>query len=784
MYPDTSISNIAGTLRVRQKIDLNLFEQAINLFIKSSDGIRLRISLDENGNPCQYVAPFIYQQIGIEDFSAEADPIKKMYEWDSQQSLKPLKLLDSDLFYFRFIKLSDEDFGAYMKLHHIIADAWSIGVIITRTVQYYQALASGQANEGIEAIEPSYITYIENEKEYKASGRFLKDKAYWEELYAASFEATVLKTRTAAAVNPKAKRKTFILPKKFIAKLRAYCTEKKTSPYPLFMAALGMTINRVTEKEDLVLGTPILNRSNQLERNTFGMFVSTIPLRMTVKGEVCFSDLVQETINVCSKALRHQRYPFDALLKEIRERHHSTDKLFDIVLSYQNTKYICESGMEYSTRWHFNGFQPNSLTIHINDRDDDGVLILDYDYHADMYYDKEIEFLHQHLLSLFWHALDAPDKQICRLDMLPEHEKRRILYEFNDTYADYPRQKTLHQLFEEQAERTPDKAAIVFDGRSMTYRELNERAGSLACHLRAKGIKADSVVGVKASRSFEMIIGILAALKAGGAYLYLDAALPEDRVQFMLSDCKAAMILTDKTLSQDYTEHYEVINLSNSSLCADPSNAVYNLTHHSVCENQKVLEGVINKAVDGIGNNLDEEQNTLRTDSINQRNELIQRPGSKPNDLAYIIYTSGSTGTPKGVMVEHRSAVNFMFATRELMGLSQCETAVSLATAAFDIFVFELFSSLTCGCTLFLTGDAERKNVEKLYDLFKNHPIDIVHGTPSFLHSLLNAHEDMFEKVKIFIIGGEQFSQGFLNELKHKTRARIFNGYGPTECTV
>lgn len=154
----------------------------------------------------------------------------------------------------------------------------------------------------------------------------------------------------------------------------------------------------------------------------------------------------------------------------------------------------------------FNGNQSNSLTIHINDRDNDGVLIFNYDYHSDLYYDKEIEFIHQHIISLLWHALDNPEKPVCKLEMLTEREKKRLLYDFNDTYADYPREKTIHQLFEEQVEKTPENIALVFDNQQITYKELNQRANSLANVLRNQGVKPDDIVGIMVNRSVEMII--------------------------------------------------------------------------------------------------------------------------------------------------------------------------------------------------------------------------------------------------------------------------------------
>lgn len=247
----------------------------------------------------------------------------------------------------------------------------------------------------------------------------------------------------------------------------------------------------------------------------------------------------------------------------VREKHGFTDNLYDIVLSYQNSKFDKTHDVEYFTRWHFNGHQSNSLTIHINDRDEEGVLIIDYDYHSDLYYDEEIEFIHQHILSLLWHALDNPNNLICKIEMLTESEKKKILYDFNNTYADYPKDKTIHQLFEEQVERTPDNIAVVFEDKHLTYKELNQKANSLANTLRNKGVKPDEIVGIMVPRSLEMIIGILAILKAGGAYLPIEPEYPDDRVKFILKDTGMKIILTDDSNINRFV-NYNSINIKNT----------------------------------------------------------------------------------------------------------------------------------------------------------------------------------------------------------------------------
>lgn len=734
MYPGTSISNVAGTLRIKDNICYSLLEKALNCLIKNNEGLRLRICLDESGNPVQYVQSYQYIEVEVKDFSDCEDPIKSLFEWDTQETLKSFELIDHDLYRFIIFKLSDSEGGIYTNIHHIISDAWSLSIISNLVIDYYRCLKNGQTEGVIEKFMPSYVSYIENEQLYKNSSRFEKDELFWNHQFEIPPEMTILKSRKTQQVSTRSKRKTFVVPKKFSAKLQEYCRSNKVSPYPLFLSALAMYINRVCSKEDITIGTPILNRLNLTDKSTVGMFISTIPLRMKIKGSETFTSFSKEVLDLCALTYRHQRYPYEKILKQVRDNHGFTNNLYDIVLSYQNSKFNKATEFDSSTRWHFNGQQSNSLTIHINDRDDEGSLIIDYDYHEELYFDKEIEFLHRHVISLLWHALDNPEKRICSIEMISENERKKILYDFNNTQKEYPKDKTIHQLFEEQVARTPDQVALIFENTQLTYRELNEKANSLARVLRENGVVADTVVAIMVHRSVELIVGILAVLKAGGAYLYIDSKLPDERINYMLNDSKIEVMLTEKAFYNKIDDDIFCLDLFDSK------------NFHLSSDNLSVI--------------------------------------NNSNNLAYMIFTSGSTGKPKAVLIEHRSLNNFIIGANELIGIDVGRTILSMATASFDIFVFELFSTLLSGSRLVLTSDDEKSNAEKLLALFNRYEIEIVHGTPAIMNLLLDYNERIFNPVKLFIIGGEQFTSSLYNRLNKHTQAKFFNGYGPSECTV
>lgn len=429
LHPGTSIGNVAATLRMKGTIDFSVLEKAINLFIKNNDSMRLRI-IEIDGEPKQYFSEYQYHTFETIDFSGM--DINELYKWDSLQSKTPLELIDSDLFYFVLIKLSDNDNGFYVKCHHLIADAWSMNLLGSRIMHIYYAMKG--ESEIPELYTPSYTDFMMSEDQYMASNRYIKDQEYWDKIFESFPERTILKADPPEHTSIKARRKTMIAPKKLTARIYQYCYENKTSVFSLFVAALSMYINRVTDKNDIILGTTTLNRLNTKEKETVGMFNNIVPIRIDMNDNMNFRTLIENVSREGLKLLRHQKYPYDYILKSVREKHQITDNIFNIVLIYQNTKLDMDHiKEEFSSRWHFNGYQVDSLHISINDRENEGNLIIDYDYQTDLFHAKEIDFIHQNIINVLWHALDDPAKTVSRLEMLSEKEKCRILREFNKT---------------------------------------------------------------------------------------------------------------------------------------------------------------------------------------------------------------------------------------------------------------------------------------------------------------------------------------------------------------
>lgn len=739
-YPNTTMNVVAGSVRFKSRINYALLEKAIHLFIQKNQAMRLRM-VEQNGVPMQYVSSFLAPKIEFFDFSYE-NGLDDLYRWDAAQTQKAFPLVDSDLYYFAMIKVSDEDGGFYIKTHHLISDAWSMSILGSQIVAHYIALESGATIS--DEPNPDYLAILDTDEQYMQSQRFLKDKAYWEDKFSDHPEATRIKPPRSSVIDTRAQRKTLLTPVKLSNKIRQFCEENRVSVFTLFLSALCMYLNRTAEKEDIIIGTTLLNRSSQRDKNTVGMFTSIgAPIRVGINGDLDFKTFVKEMTGEAFSVLRHQKYPYNLLLEHVNRQHNLSGNLFDLVLTYQNSKMTKESEMEYVTRWHFPGHQLESLIININDRDDGGCLILDYDFLVDVFHIKEVEFIHQHLISLLWHALDNPLNKVSRLEMLSEKEKRRVLYEFNDTKADFPREKILPQLFEEQAERTPDNVAVVYEQTQLSYRELNERANRLAHLLQARGVGPDSVVGLCLYRSLEMMIGLMAIVKAGGAYMPISPEYPSDRIRYMLEDSGAKLVLTQSALLGGLQVDAELIALE------DPR-------HYSGSKENPTRE-------------------------------------TGPKNLAYIIYTSGSTGRPKGAMIEHHSIVNRIHWMQKKYPLTDRSAILQKTPFTFDVSVWELFWWSFVGARVCMLTPGGERDPAMMIEAIEREQITTMHFVPSMLSIFLDFVE------KRGIVGRlsslhQVFSSGealtlpqadAFNRLLYAVNGTaLSNLYGPTEAAV
>ncbi len=494
----------------------------------------------------------------------------------------------------------------------------------------------------------------------------------------------------------------------------------------------------------MTIGIPVLNRRGIKEKSTVGMFVNTLPVQIKVDDHSNFVALCKQITMEHMQLFRHRSYPMNELLSDMRKKHKITHNFYDICVSYSNGKINKPNhDYQFSTKWHFSGTQSDSLCLHIDDRDDNGTFVLLYDYLVAMFSEKEIMELHKRLTFLLDQCISNVGLNVCDLELIDDCDRQLLQFEFNDTLVDYPNNKTYFQCFEEQVEKTPHDVAIIFKkNRKLTYEELNNRSNILAHQLIKQGVTKNNVVGLMFNRSENVFVAQLGIMKSGACYLPIDPNYPKDRIDYMLEDSGADILVTSSL--SDY----------NSTMS------------HNI---KKIY-------IEDIG-----------TDHTNNDNPNVDLD---VEDSAYLIYTSGSTGKPKGSLIAHKGLVNFCNESH-ISIYGGCipkshKRIISLSTISFDMFVIESLVPLYNGMTVVMADEDEQNNQTLINNLVIEHNIETLVATPTRMKLLLLDDDGLnyLSYLKNILIGGEAFSSALYKQLRCITEAKLWNIYGPTEITV
>ena len=732
-YKGTPIENITGCVIVLEKLNFKALQKAINLFVKTNDSFRLKFTMKDD-KTFQYLSSF--SEFEIENVMVNTD--EDIKDIENEMSNTPFEILDNLLFSFKTFTFPDGHGGFVITAHHLISDAWTAGLVVNEIMDYYEKIINSQI---IDNQNPSYLDYITSEQEYLNSEKFNKDKEFWNEIFKTVPEVATIPSinveNSNSSLSCKAKRKQFVIPKETMNLINEFCKQNKASAFNFFMAVLAIYLSRVSSLDDFTIGTPILNRGNFKEKQTTGMYISTIPFRISINHKIPFAEFLSNISADFSKIFRHQKYPYQYLLEDLRKKDSSIPNLYNILLSYQNVRSNKQtSDINYESSWVGNNFISDDIDIHLYDMNDTGDINIAYDYLISKYSIDDICSIHARFLYIINQVLENNDITLNEIEIVTPDEKKKILYDFNNTSADYPRDKTITQLFEEQVEKTPDNIAVVFEDQKLTYRELNERANSLANYLRSQKIGRNDIVGIMVNRSLEMIISILAVLKSGACYIPIDPEYPQDRIEYMLNNSNAKLLLTFKRLENKVT--------FDNKLFVELDNELYN----------------------------------------SNKDNLINI--NKPDDLAYIIYTSGSTGKPKGVMLKHSNINNFIQGMCNVVDFNSRKTIVSVTTISFDIFVLESLLPLEKGLKIIIANENEQNDARLFNSLCLENNVNIIQTTPSRFQVLISNSNELnyLESITDILVGGESFPKMLLEKLQQLTKANIYNVYGPTETTV
>jgi fengycin family lipopeptide synthetase D len=739
-HPGTSMWNNAGTLKIHGTIDFDLLDRAAQMFLERNESARLRICM-KDGEPVQYVAP--YHPIHIDRFDFSSTGVGGLYEWDTRQTQAPMSLIDNPLVYFALAKTAPDEGYLYAKMHHIISDGVSFVVLANEIMEAYDCLLSGIDPQLPEPV--SYLTFVNEEQKYMESKRCARDKMYWLERFSDLPEPTVIKPRTADYFSTKAKRKACLLSSGSSEGIRAFCETHRTSEFSLLLAAFSIYLNRVLNKTDLVISAPVSNRIFAGSGDRFGMYVSTVPIRLSIDDGKTFKEFIDDVSDEWFSILKHQRYPYDLLIQQIHESNGNLDQLYDLSLSYQvGTFEKGKRNFSYEGRWHFSGHQASSLNIHLNDRENSGRLILDYDYLHPLFATKEVDFIHEHLCNLISDAIAHPGKRLFELNMLSPNEAQKVVCTFNDTDDEFP-ETDLATLWRKRVQASPASRALVYHGRTLTASDVDRLSDGIAKRLKAGGVHPDDVVALMLPRSDAYFIGLLGIIKAGAAFIPIDPALPAERVRYMLAESKAHLALRGKGDLQGWT-------------------------------------GPLPEGVDTV---LYDETPTNENACILKGDAPVPYTPNRTS-VAYLIYTSGSTGTPKGVAIEHHSIAHFVYSMQRIWDRTRGGCMLAAGPISFDISVMEAAIGLFSERTLVVADAHEADYPDELCALIIKEDVDLMMVTPGRMEMLLSSHlgRQALHSFHEIGMGADILPPELIKRIQTCTSAHISNFYGPTEATI
>lgn len=713
MYNSSKFNFIVGVININKDLNVEYCKSAINNMFKNNDAMRISIVVD-GGIPYQVINEYHYREVECVDLTfLSKDEVEK---YINEYKEKEIDILKDNLVEFKILKYKDGRGAVLLKMHHIVSDAWSFSKIIEQFLKNYEELQDNK--EIIDTDYPSYTSYINSCLEYKESDKYLKDESFWQEYLNGYTQNIGIKDKTKNITNISS-RYNIKLEKNLNDEIMSYCKENKISPYVMFLTALATYIYRIKEKDDFVIGTPSLNRSNFKEKQTIGMFVSTLPLRIKIKEGISFLELAKSISSNTMSLFRHQKYPYIDILKDVRSTNNINEKLYSITLSYQNARATYSDKEKYDTKWYKNDYQIEDLQIHILDMDSTGILEINYDYLSELFDEKEIMLLHSRLISVIKNAILDKNVDVESIDIISKEEKS-MLESFNNTFDPVDFDKSVIDIFQETALKFASKEALVFEGKSLSYKELNEKANSVAHYLvNEKKIKEGDIVGIKIRRSIDLIIAILAVSKTRAAYLPIDPTFPEDRINYIINDSKAKIVLDDIS-DVNYTKKEDLkIPFSEQS----PFYVLY--TSGSTGNPKGVV--ITNKNITNFVHGINKEINVRQEDNVLSITTVSF-------DIFELELWVPLLNGAKIVLANDKEKLN-----PYLLNKLCKKNNVNIMQTTTSIY-----SSL-------------------IYD--KN-------------------NQDMFCNMTKILIGGEKVTSNVIKKLKQITTAKIFNVYGPTETTI
>ena len=737
--PESAAYNISDAVVIDGRINLPALEKSLNEIIRRHEALRTSF-VANGGEPVQKIAP--EAQLGIKLIElahlAEADREAETQRILSEETSTPFDLSQSPLLRVVLITLAAERHLLLVSAHHIISDGWSSGVLIHELIALYSAFTNGQPSP-LPPLPIQYADFAIWQREWLAGERLESERTFWlEQLKGApaSLDLPTDKPRPATRTSSGATHR-FSLSSSLSSAVRELSQQERVTPFMVLLAAWSALLGKYSGQEDVLVGSAHAHRSRTELENLIGFFVNTLVLRTNLSGNPSFRELLARVRDVNISAQAHQDLPFEKLVDELQlERDLSRTPVYQVAFTFQNAPEteLIAPGLVLNRLQLPSRTAKFDLTLIITDSEP--AMTGELEYSTDLFEADTIVRIASQFQTLLGHALSQPQKHLSELSLLTEDECRQLVTEWNRTATDYPREASIQELFEQQVAEKPEAVALIVGQQEISYREVNERANRLAHYLLELGIGPEMRVGICLDRSLDLIIGLLAIIKAGGTYVPLDPEYPIERLAFMLEESNVVILLTDENLEQFL-----------------PSSSAQVIS-------------------------LDTEQDQISNYSAANPPNLCY-----PDNLAYLMFTSGSTGKPKGIAVTHGNVVRLVKGNHYARFRAE-ERFLQFAPISFDASTFEIWGSLLNGACLVLFPH-KQASLEELGQVIREQEVTVLWLTAGLFHQMVESRVDDLKNLRQLLAGGDVLSAEHVRKaVQELDECRLTNGYGPTEGTT
>jgi amino acid adenylation domain-containing protein len=757
LEPGNPAYNIALAVRLTGRLDVEALERSFGEMIRRHEVLRTVIT-EIDGSVSQRIQPVAPFKLEISDLSdlPESEREEELNRQSADEARQSFDLKRGPLLRAKVIRLSEQEHVAVVSMHHIVSDGWSTGVIVREICRLYEAYSRGRQSP-LKDLEVQYADYAKWQRDWLQGEALETQLKYWKRLLSSGAHVLELPTDRPRPLikDYKGAKRRVALSEELSERLRELSRREGVTLFMTLVAAFKTLLMKYTGEPEISIGTPIANRNRVQIESLIGFFVNTLVLRTDLSGDPSFKEAVRRVKEITLGAYAHQDLPFEKLVEELNpERHLNHTPLFQVMFALQNAprETLELSGLKASAAGLEIGTAKFDITVSL--ADSGKAVIGEFEYNSNLFDASTIDRMIAQFNTLLEGVAADPQRPLSMLPLETDPQQHRLLVEWNDNRTAYPKDVCIHELFEEQAKRTPNAIALVLEDEQLTYGDLNRRANRLSRRLRAAGVEPEMRVGLCLERSMEMVVGLLAILKAGGAYLPLDPAYPAERLAYMLNDAQVKVLVTEQRQL--------------SRLPADTA-------VKAICIDSSFDDDDAGEAA------------------------FITASKVTAENLAYVIYTSGSTGKPKGVCVTHRVAVSHFTSVQKefdnglaytYLGLSSRDRVLQFASISFDVSLEQILPPLLNGATLILRG-AELWSPQEFPEKVKRFGLTVVNLPASYWHQLAQDQAACAElaankQLRTIIIGGDAMSSESVRlwQQTSKRAVRLVNAYGPTEAAI